>query len=651
MDEPESHNTADETIETFRNSFALFDSEKRLVDWDAGFALEWSFVASQLKPGIPFADLVRAAISDPIALQFMRETFGVEDTQALLANRITRFGQPRTVRHQAANGRIMLVDEQPTEAGGVRRISRDITEEYLAEAALTAAEQKLKAADSDEGVFVEIRRTPDGSYHFPPVPAGLARLLNLPPETVGMDPMVVHTRMARSEEDDARNGTILERSAQTLEVCTLEYGIRDGLGRQRRVRQSMLPRREPDGTVIFSGIMRDITRERQAEDRVELLQSVVVRSTDSIVIFEAAPPPSHETKTLYINPRCEELFGLRAADVIGRPASAMQKDKLSRYASKLLEEALARGDGAPVEFEAHGSGGRLFWVEGRVAVVQRFDSGAFRWVVMSRDVTDRRRAQSELLEAKNAAEAGNRAKSNFLANMSHELRTPLNAIIGFSELIVSGVERNGWTDTYTEYLADILQSGRHLLDLINTILDLSKIEAGSLSLDVDEIDLRELIHRSRDLIAGMAEAGGVMVEMGTPEESPRIEGDFLKLKQVLLNVLSNAVKFTPAGGKVTIGARVRADTVVITVTDTGCGISAGDLERVLLPFVQADNTLARKFHGSGLGLPIAQQFCVLHCGRLEIASKEGKGTTVTVTLPLRQPGSGAGTYTSLRSIA
>lgn len=642
---------AEVAVEEFRNSFALFDSEQRLVDWDAGFALEWSFVASRLRPGITFTELIRAAIDDPVALQFMRDSFGIEDPQALLADRVGRFGQSRTIRHQVAGSRIFLVDEQPTEQGGVRRISRDITDEYRAEAALTAAQQKLKAADSAEGVFVEIRRAPDGSYHFPPIPAGLARMLSLPPEAVGMDPMLVHTRMERSGDDDVRNGAILEHAAQTLEVCTLEYGIRDGLGRLRRVRQSLLPRREPDGAVLFTGIMRDVSREREAEDQVELLQSVVVRSSDSIVIFETQPAPSQETTTLYVNPKCEELFGLKAADVVGKPASALQKDKLSRYASKLLDVALARGDGAPVEFEARGGNGRLLWIEGRVEVVQRFENGAFRWVVISRDITERRRAQTDLEQAKDAAEAGNRAKSNFLANISHELRTPLNAIIGFTELIASGVTRNGWLDSYTEYLTDILQSGRHLLDLINTVLDLSKIEAGSLSLDLDEVDLRELVGRSRELVAGMAEASGVAIEAELPDECPTIDGDFLKLKQVLLNILSNAVKFTPAGGKVTVGVGAGKDKAVITVADTGCGISKADLERVLLPFVQVDNTLARKFPGSGLGLAIAREFCLLHGGRLDIASAEGEGTTVSITLPLRQRDAGAGSRGALRSIA
>ncbi len=620
--------------EDFLHSFALFDADGRLVDWDEGFAAEWFYAAPVLASGIAYADLLRAAMSNAVTVQFIVDNYAMEDREAFIRGRVANFGADRSHEYRMPSGRIIRVDERRTVSGGVRRLARDITEEKQAEDALVEAQQRLDAADSDVGgVYTETIRNPDGSYVFPPISDGLRKMLDLPVEAVGKDPMVIYSRMIRTPEDDARAAALMERSAQTLEICAMEYRIRDGKDRIRWIRQSLMPRREEDGTVIFSGIMRDVTREKEAEDQVELLRSIVVRSSDSMVVFESNEATPPDTKIVYVNARFCELFGGSAEELIGKPIDALERNNLDGVGTRLIGEALQRDDGVPVEFESRRRDGRIFWVEARVETVQRFDNGSFRWVVISRDIGERRRAQEELLRAKEAAEAGNRAKSNFLANMSHELRTPLNAIIGFTELIESGVDRNGWIPSYREYLADVSDSGRHLLDLINTILDLSKIEAGSLELNIGPVNLRELIQASLPLVSGMAQDGDVALSTDIPDECPDIKGDFLKLKQVLLNLLSNAVKFTPAGGQVVTRVSFSPDTAVIEVADTGCGISEADLERVMLPFVQAENSLSRRFPGSGLGLSIARELCSLHRGTLSINSAVDRGTTVRISLP------------------
>jgi two-component system cell cycle sensor histidine kinase PleC len=254
-------------------------------------------------------------------------------------------------------------------------------------------------------------------------------------------------------------------------------------------------------------------------------------------------------------------------------------------------------------------------------------------VMIGRDVTERRRVVNELVYAKDAAEAANRAKGQFLANMSHELRTPLNAIIGFSELIDSSVESGGWKSGYREYLSDIIESGHSLLSLINAVLDLSKMEAGLLELHLDDVDLLEIAQLAWGLMSRAAQDARVTVSVNAPPAPAHVTGDATKLKQVVLNLLSNAVKFTAPGGSAALSFESTPDTVSIVVTDTGCGIPEDELERVTQPFVQADGSLSRRHSGSGLGLAIAKQICELHGGRLEIASVVDQGTTVRVTLP------------------
>jgi PAS domain S-box-containing protein len=618
----------------FPDSFALFDADHRLVDWNDGFVQEYQRVGLVLTRGLSYAEMLRAASTKLTAKELSAGHPEFDNIERELQNRLAGFGEDRTSEYQSATGRIVRIDEQRSLSGGVLRTARDVTDEREAGTALLRARQQRDAEESDLSIAqVEIRRDPNGIYDIPPIPESVRRLLEFSPEMVGKDPMIVYTRMIGGDEP-LNFRAQLEESAQTLAICSFEYRVLDGGDRVRWIRQSMMPHRESDGSILFSGAMRDITREKEAEDQVELLRSVVVRSSDSIAIFETHVEPERGTIILYVNAKFTELFGGSADDLVGLPIEAMGANDINGQGKVLVSAAVRRDDGEPFEYETGGKDGRLFWVEVRVKTVQRLANGAFRWVLISRDVSERRHVLDELQRAKEQAEASNRAKGDFLANMSHELRTPLNAIIGFSELIEQGVAQTGWTDVYAEYLADVSGSGRHLLDLINTILDLSKIESGQLRLDVESVDLCDLIRASLALVSGMAHDGGITVSTDVPRDCPEIRGDYLKLKQVLLNIFSNAVKFTPAGGKVAVRAGFTGTRAVITVSDSGCGIPAADLKRVTLPFVQVANSLSRKYAGSGLGLSIARQLCDLHGGHLTIRSTEGRGTTVRISLPL-----------------
>jgi len=244
-----------------------------------------------------------------------------------------------------------------------------------------------------------------------------------------------------------------------------------------------------------------------------------------------------------------------------------------------------------------------------------------------------------LRRAKEAAEAASRAKTEFLATVSHELRTPLNAIIGFSELMIRGVLGPIGNPQYCEYLEDIHQSGTHLLSIINDILDFSKAEASKLELHESEVDVRQIVIGLTRLLGPRARDAGLALYDRIPPQLPHLWCDERKLKQMLLNLLTNAVKFTPRGGTIEVDASCDETGLTISVRDTGIGIAKADLVRVLQPFVQADNELSRRHEGTGLGLTLVNSMIAMHGGKFHLESEVGTGTAAILNFPPERVGS------------
>jgi two-component system cell cycle sensor histidine kinase PleC len=235
-------------------------------------------------------------------------------------------------------------------------------------------------------------------------------------------------------------------------------------------------------------------------------------------------------------------------------------------------------------------------------------------------------------QEKNRAEEANQTKSKFLANMSHELRTPLNAIIGFSEIMGSGMFGALGSEKYQEYCHDILTSGHYLLEVINDILDMSKIEAGRMKLDMEPLDLSKTLAESLRVVSGRANDKNLTLEADIEGTIP-VEADRRAIKQIIVNLLSNAVKFTPDGGRVVVRSRLLGDSIVLMIADTGIGIAPQSLARLGRPFEQVESQLTKTYHGSGLGLAIARSLTNLHGGSMRLRSKLGTGTVVCVSLP------------------
>ncbi len=250
------------------------------------------------------------------------------------------------------------------------------------------------------------------------------------------------------------------------------------------------------------------------------------------------------------------------------------------------------------------------------------------------EIDVRKKAEAALKTSTEEAELANRTKSEFLANMSHELRTPLNAIIGFSETIRRQTFGPVGSPKYVEYIEDINQAGEHLLKIINDILDLSKIEAGRVDLHEEAVDVAEVVASCLLLVRERAWDKGVRLGLELADHPASLYADQRMLKQILINLLSNGIKFTPSGGEVKITSRFSRNAgYFFEVSDTGIGITEEDIPAALAPFRQVDSDLNRSFDGTGLGLPLSKSLTELHGGSLELRSQPGIGTTVTVRFP------------------
>lgn len=252
---------------------------------------------------------------------------------------------------------------------------------------------------------------------------------------------------------------------------------------------------------------------------------------------------------------------------------------------------------------------------------------------LRQEITERTRVEQELIDKSGEVEEANRLKSEFLAHMSHELRTPLNAIIGFSELLIDGV-LGKITQKQKKCLTDILASSQHLLSLINEVLDLSKIESGKTELRLTNFTMTDIIEPLKSSIMPMLTSRKQSLEIEVPDNLPPVRADKAKVRQVLLNLISNAIKFTADGGQLKIKAAWRNDWCQVSVSDNGIGINQEDQERMFEPFCQLDNSLTREKSGTGLGLTIARQIIERHGGQIWVESDYGKGSRFTFTLPL-----------------
>jgi two-component system cell cycle sensor histidine kinase PleC len=404
------------------------------------------------------------------------------------------------------------------------------------------------------------------------------------------------------------------------------------------------------------GVALDVTEERLAQARA---QSAETRLRDAIEsVSEAFVLWDRNGRLLMSNRNFRSFFrlephvlkpGIEREELEALARLAVRQEYPALGGRKGVREAeLVDGRWVQISERQTAEGGLVVTAADITALKAQEEARRINEEELRRVVANLERSQEQLSELarkyeteKLRAEGANQAKSEFLANMSHELRTPLNAINGFSEIMIAEMYGPLGDTRYKSYAQDILNSGQHLLALISDILDMSKIEAGKMSLRFEPLSLEEVAEDALRLVRDRAESAGLALRLDF-DELPEVEADYRAIKQVLLNLLSNAVKFTPRGGRVTVRAELRDDPmgprVRMSVQDTGIGITPDDLARLAKPFEQIESQHAKTQQGTGLGLALTKALVEMHGGLLDLRSAPGQGTSASFSLPVRQSG-------------
>ncbi len=509
-------------------------------------------------------------------------------------------------------------------------VIRDITDRKRVEEALVDSEQRFRdLAESSTDWFWEL----DANLRFTFVSdrvrqvlgVGVSHFLGRSFDEVGMASEDAATR-------EFQFGLI--RGRRPFRGFVFAFSGRDGADGALYVEMSGRPTFDQTGDFTgYRGTATDITQLKRQGQELEaqstLRQAIIDNMAQGVAVFdgeEVLVALNRQARILLDLPGTEIFPGVANLELVVLHLAVQGEFGPGRVAGK-VERRLARLRGFPDQNFLHSR------PNGQTLEIRSTAMPGGGLILTMADVTERKKAEDTLREAKDAAERGNRAKATFLANISHELRTPLNAIIGFSELMKHEIFGPLEPGAYRGYVDDIHESGMHLLELINDILDMSKAEAGMTDLQNSSVDVAVLVQSSVRLMSRRAEEGGVRLETNLPATLPHLLGDERRLRQIILNLVSNAVKFTDTGGMVSVVAWTAEDGFHLDVRDTGIGMTAEELVQVMEPFVQADSRLSRKYEGTGLGLPLANALVAAHGGSLSLTSKVGQGTIASVVFP------------------
>ena len=368
--------------------------------------------------------------------------------------------------------------------------------------------------------------------------------------------------------------------------------------------------------------------DQKRENASQAYRLLAEEASDIVVVYEP------EGRIYFSSPALQRVLKRAGSDFDRRRFLDIVHPEDVALAKAVIATPLP-GETFSATFRVRHGDGHYVWIESTSRGIYDKATGELRNVIgVSRDVTERVQREMEIKAAQERAESANKAKSRFLANMSHELRTPLNAVIGFTDMMRQQTFGPLGNERYEEYATLIYDSGQLLLDLISDMLDMAKIEAGKLELNFENVDFNNTVEDSVRMLRDRAENSGLELTVSLSREPAFAAADKRAVKQIMLNLLTNAIKFTPAGGHVGVGVRTGGGVATITVRDTGIGIPAADLDRLGNPFEQVNGDPMLAKAGSGLGLALVRALVEKHGGSLKISSEEGVGTEVHASFPI-----------------
>ncbi len=467
-----------------------------------------------------------------------------------------------------------------------------------------------------------------GRRAYVEVNASAARYFDLPREKmIGHTPAEIFEREVAEQIEHAYESCIKTRKPVTYNATPRFQG---GVGLYTFILNPVL---DAAGKVVFIDIMThgdlsdSVQFQRERDDALMLLTSLFDASGLGIMVTD------RHGRIVRVNDSLLSEYGWSRDDLLGEEFTIIIPPEEHTLSRKLHSAFIEHGQHGTRELQILRKDGNVADIAVTTALLELSQKRRFM-VSTVRDMTERKNMMRNLRRAKEDADGANRAKSSFLANMSHELRTPLNAIIGFTEIMKSHTFGPINNPKYDEYLGDVHFSARHLLEIINDVLDMSKIEAGKVDLIESEVSISEVLESVMRIMVDRASVVGVELDFRVEENVPNIKADQRLLRQILINLVSNAVKFSPAGKKVTLYASMMPDGHLrVVVEDFGCGIPADKIAHVMEPFGQVNDPRYYAGQGTGLGLPLARAMAELHAGTLTLESVEGKGTKVWLDFP------------------
>ncbi|WP_421780802.1 PAS domain-containing sensor histidine kinase [Kiloniella litopenaei] len=616
---------------------ALKDSERRFRDiagaatdwfWEMGPDLRFTFV-SQLQEwnllGKSFSDVKGDGLTDESFLKILKSRSSFRDLELVVpdlagVNRILRLsGVP--------------VFDKKGEFKGYRGAGSDITERRKEQQKMATAHARLFRAfesfsgavtlyDENDKLVAFNRRFQE--IFFPGRPMAIRVGMTYEDVSIsyvntGQDPLSVEKRESYIKAMMSRRGK-RNREFQFAEDSWL------------KITDHKTP--ENDLFTVYTDISDYKAREAELMDlsRENHRLAAAVSSTDAGVII--ADAQQENRPIIYTNPAFTKLTGYTNEEIPYLHSRFLQGDETDPHVQDVLEKSLNENRHARVDMLNYHRDGHTLWNQIDLSPIFDDEGSIQYFVCVMQDITEQKEVEKELTVLKESAELANRAKSEFMALMSHELRTPLNAILGFSEILANEMFGPLGSPRYKDYARDVNESGTHLLELINDILDLSKAEAGKIELHEEHFDINNVVQRCTKMLSGRAEQANLSVLLQLDPNVPSLCGDERRIKQVLINLISNGIKFTLSGGSITITTHTSDRGLELSVMDTGIGMSSSEIPKALAPFGQVDSSLSRKHEGTGLGLPLSKRLTELHGAQFLIESAPNVGTTVTLVFPI-----------------